>query len=57
MSAPGISTKEGDDYRLPTDVKPTHYSITLCTDLKASTFDGVVKIEYVHRTLIYFDRI
>lgn len=32
------------DYRLPTDVKPTHYDLVVRTDLKQSKFDGVVKI-------------
>lgn len=35
------------DYRLPTDIKPTHYDLTVRTDLKESKFDGVVKIECV----------
>ncbi|KAI0933682.1 hypothetical protein AcV5_005768 [Taiwanofungus camphoratus] len=33
------------DYRLPTDIKPTHYDLTVRTDLKESKFDGVVKID------------
>ncbi|KAF9821576.1 hypothetical protein IEO21_00422 [Rhodonia placenta] len=32
------------DYRLPTDVKPTHYDLVIRTDLKQSKFDGVVKV-------------
>ncbi|KAI0693908.1 leucyl aminopeptidase [Cytidiella melzeri] len=33
-----------DDYRLPTDVKPTHYDLTLRTDLEKLKFDGYVVI-------------
>jgi len=41
-------TNSGDSFRLPLDVKPTHYDLTVKTDLENSTFEGVVKIEYVH---------
>lgn len=37
-----------EEYRLPTNVKPIHYDVTIRTDLVNSTFDGFVKIEYVH---------
>lgn len=30
------------EYRLPTDVKPTHYDVTVRTDLEALKFDGFV---------------
>ncbi|KAH9857712.1 leucyl aminopeptidase [Lenzites betulinus] len=33
------------DYRLPTDVKPTHYDLTVWTDLENSTFEGIVHID------------
>ncbi|KAI0695406.1 peptidase family M1-domain-containing protein [Cerioporus squamosus] len=33
------------DYRLPTDVKPVHYNVTVWTDLANSTFEGVVHID------------
>ncbi|RDX52652.1 hypothetical protein OH76DRAFT_1553921 [Lentinus brumalis] len=33
------------DYRLPTDVKPVHYDVTVWTDLANSTFEGVVHID------------
>lgn len=36
-----------DDFRLPLDVTPTHYDITIKTDLDALVFSGSVKIEYV----------
>lgn len=35
------------DYRLPKDVKPTHYDLTLRTDLKKETFEGVVDVQCV----------
>jgi aminopeptidase 2 len=41
--------KSADAYRLPTNVKPTHYDITLRTDLKEETFGGAVKIQCVLR--------
>jgi hypothetical protein len=37
-----------DSFRLPLDVKPTHYDVTIKTDLENSLFEGVVKIKYVH---------
>ncbi|OAX41307.1 hypothetical protein K503DRAFT_848469 [Rhizopogon vinicolor AM-OR11-026] len=42
-----IMTKPTDsgDFRLPLDVKPTHYDLTVKTDLENSTFEGVVKID------------
>lgn len=39
--------KPRDKYRLPLGVKPTHYDVTIRTDLEKLTFDGFVKIEYV----------
>lgn len=33
------------DFRLPLDVKPTHYDVTIKTDLENSIFEGVVKID------------
>ncbi|KAJ8587988.1 hypothetical protein M405DRAFT_277524 [Rhizopogon salebrosus TDB-379] len=48
-STSAIMTKptadSGDDFRLPLDVKPTHYDLTVKTDLENSKFEGVVKIE------------
>ena len=43
MSSPA----ETDRYRLPTDVKPTHYDVTIVTDLEDLIFDGIVKITRV----------
>lgn len=36
-----------DEYRLPTNVKPIHYDVTIKTDLEDQTFEGFVRIEYV----------
>ena len=36
------------DYRLPTNVKPTHYDLTVRTDITAAKFDGIVTVQYVH---------
>ncbi|KAJ2995303.1 hypothetical protein NUW54_g7413 [Trametes sanguinea] len=33
------------DYRLPTDVVPKHYNLTVHTDLGNATFDGVVRTD------------
>ncbi|KAI0811123.1 leucyl aminopeptidase [Irpex lacteus] len=35
-------TKPAADYRLPTDVKPKHYDVTVRTDLEKLKFDGYV---------------
>lgn len=40
-------TKPFDAYRLPTDVHPKHYDLTVRTDLENETFEGVVGIECV----------
>ena len=45
MSTTPSTTKNPDEYRLPTDVRPTHYDLTIRTDLEKETFDGAVKIE------------
>ena len=42
-------SSDPDKYRLPTDVKPTHYDLTIITDLLDLTFDGIVKIKYCIR--------
>ncbi|KAI0064924.1 leucyl aminopeptidase [Artomyces pyxidatus] len=39
------TAKPSDAYRLPTDVRPKHYDITVRTDLVKETFEGVVKID------------
>lgn len=46
MSAMSAKTSEGaDPYRLPIDVKPIHYDLTIRTDLKNLKFDGYVTIQ------------
>jgi len=32
------------DFRLPLNVQPTHYDLTVKTDLQKQTFEGLVKI-------------
>ncbi|KAF4618596.1 hypothetical protein D9613_009661 [Agrocybe pediades] len=34
-----------DNYRLPTNVKPVHYDLTIKTDLKSFSFQGLVKVD------------
>ena len=47
MSASTTPGASAQDYRLPTDVKPSHYDLTVWTDLENNTFEGVVHVEYV----------
>jgi aminopeptidase 2 len=42
-----------DNYRLPTDVRPTHYDLTIRTDLEKEKFAGFVKIECARCHLYY----
>ncbi|KAI0806986.1 peptidase family M1-domain-containing protein [Fomes fomentarius] len=42
-STGGATTTQ--DYRLPTDVKPTHYDLTVWTDLENNKFEGVVHVD------------
>ena len=42
-----MSAADPQDYRLPTDVAPSHYDLTVWTDLENKKFEGVVYIEYV----------
>ncbi|TFK42895.1 peptidase family M1-domain-containing protein [Crucibulum laeve] len=37
------TSQQPDQYRLPIDVKPTHYDVTIKTDLESLTFEGFVK--------------
>jgi hypothetical protein len=39
-----IMSEFADTYRLPTDVKPTHYEVTVRTDLEKLVFDGFVHV-------------
>lgn len=55
MAAPAGSTSTqpsvpADEHRLPLDVKPVHYDVTIRTDLEKLKFDGSVAIEYVLST-------
>ena len=46
-SMSGATIKPQDEYRLPADVKPTHYDLTIRTDLEEFSFEGFVKIQCV----------
>ncbi|KAJ7185799.1 leucyl aminopeptidase [Mycena filopes] len=48
----GDSDSDGEDsqYRLPTNTRPTHYNLTILTDLKALTFAGTVEIDLTVNT-------
>lgn len=39
------SSTSPDEHRLPTNVKPVHYDLTIRTDLEKLEFDGSVSIE------------
>ncbi len=41
------SENTSDHYRLPTEVRPRHYDLTIRTDLEKEKFTGFVKIECV----------
>ncbi|KAG5354174.1 hypothetical protein C0989_003687 [Termitomyces sp. Mn162] len=41
---PPAASKSNDEYRLPTDVKPLHYDVTIKTDLEKLEFEGFVNI-------------
>lgn len=47
MSTKSVSDSEANEYRLPTNVKPTHYDLTIRTDLDKFQFEGFVKIRCV----------
>ncbi|KAN0116449.1 hypothetical protein V8E52_005830 [Russula decolorans] len=44
--SPAMSSKKPlDHYRLPTDVRPRHYDLTIHTDLEKEKFSGFVRID------------
>jgi len=43
------SKKAIDHYRLPTDLRPRHYDLTIRTDLQKENFSGFVKIECANK--------
>ncbi|KZT44121.1 leucyl aminopeptidase [Sistotremastrum suecicum HHB10207 ss-3] len=45
MSTPSDIAKKYNPYRLPDNVKPVHYDLTIKTDLENLTFDGVATID------------
>jgi hypothetical protein len=44
-TSPVTMSESPDTYRLPTDVKPTHYEVTVRTDLEKLVFDGFVYVQ------------
>lgn len=42
-----VSGLEADEYRLSTNVKPTHYDLIIWTDMDKFQFEGLVKIRCV----------
>ena len=42
-----FSTMSSNDFRLPSNVQPIHYDLTIKTDLKKEMFEGLVKIRRV----------
>lgn len=49
-SAVSAPTQPAEKYRLPTNVRPTHYDLTVRTDLKGLKFDGYVTAQCVFRS-------
>ncbi|KAG8217462.1 hypothetical protein J3R82DRAFT_5607 [Butyriboletus roseoflavus] len=49
-----FSTMSSSDFRLPSNVQPTHYDLTIKTDLKKEIFEGLVKIRRVGSFLFFF---
>ena len=45
MPSSDTPPQDASDLRLPTDLKPTHYDITVWTDLDNNTFEGIVHVE------------
>ena len=43
---------DNDAYRLPTNLKPTHYDLVVQTDIEKLAFKGYVTIQYVAPGLI-----
>jgi hypothetical protein len=56
VSASNMSSEKAlDHYRLPTDLRPRHYDLTIRTDLENERFFGFVKIECVVFYSIFAD--
>lgn len=43
-----FSTMSSSGFRLPSNVQPTDYDLTIKTDLQKETFEGLVKIRQVN---------
>jgi hypothetical protein len=53
LSAAVMPDNASDHYRLPTEVRPRHYDLTIRTNLEKEKFTGFVKIECVRRLFSY----
>lgn len=53
MSTTAAPAGGADQYRLPTNVKPTHYDVTIKTDLEKLRFQGFVKIMWVFYRIVH----
>ncbi|KAI6006003.1 hypothetical protein EDD15DRAFT_2215318 [Pisolithus albus] len=40
-----MTSVPSDDFRLPLDVKPKHYDLTIKTDLNRDVYEGIVKVD------------
>ncbi|KAI1788458.1 peptidase family M1-domain-containing protein [Ganoderma leucocontextum] len=45
MPSSDTTPQDASDLRLPTDLKPSHYDITVWTDLENNTFEGIVHVD------------
>ncbi|TBU29067.1 peptidase family M1-domain-containing protein [Dichomitus squalens] len=45
MPSSSAAPKDASDLRLPTDLKPTHYDLTVWTDLETNKFEGIVHVD------------
>ncbi|KAJ6558345.1 hypothetical protein B0H19DRAFT_1292397 [Mycena capillaripes] len=48
---------EQDKYRLPTNVKPTHYNLSFWTDLESLKFGGFVTVDSIHCAALEVDQL
>jgi aminopeptidase 2 len=45
-------TSSPTEFRLPPGIRPTHYDLTIRTDLEKQTFDGFVVTQCVPRSVV-----
>lgn len=54
MATSKVETLPPDAHRLPLDVRPVHYDLTVRTDLEKLQFDGSISIQCVIYLFIPF---